>query len=90
MKIAFIGLGAMGGPMARKLREAGFELSVYNRTREKAERFAAEHGARVAATPADAAEGADALITIVPDPRRSRRCCSATTAGRQRCPTTRW
>lgn len=66
-RIAFIGLGIMGSPMARNLREAGFELSVYNRTREKAERFAAAHGARVAATPADAAEGVDALITIVPD-----------------------
>src|SRR4029077_16104817 len=66
-RIAFIGLGIMGGPMARNLRQAGFELSVYNRTREKAERFAAEHGARVATTPADAAEGVDALITIVPD-----------------------
>jgi len=57
----------MGGPMARNLRESGFELSVYTRTREKAERFAAEHGARLAATPADAAEGADAFITMVPD-----------------------
>ena len=47
----FVGLGIMGGPMARNLREAGFELSVYTRTREKAERFAAEHGARAAATP---------------------------------------
>ena len=42
-------------------------LSVYTRTREKAERFAAEHGARAAATPAEAAEGADAFITMVPD-----------------------
>jgi 3-hydroxyisobutyrate dehydrogenase-like beta-hydroxyacid dehydrogenase len=66
-RIAFIGLGIMGAPMARNLREAGFELSVYNRTREKAETFAAEHGAEVAATPAEAAEGADALITMVTD-----------------------
>ena len=43
-RIAFIGLGIMGGPMARNLRQAGFELSVYNRTREKAERFAARRG----------------------------------------------
>ena len=42
-RVAFVGLGIMGGPMARNLREAGFELSVYTRTREKAERFAAEH-----------------------------------------------
>jgi 3-hydroxyisobutyrate dehydrogenase len=66
-KVGFVGLGIMGGPMARNLREAGFELSVYTRTREKAERFAAEHGARAAATPAEAAEGADAFITMVPD-----------------------
>src|SRR5689334_8281796 len=65
--VAFVGLGIMGGPMARNLSEAGFELSVYTRTREKAERIAAEHGARAAATPAEAAEGADALITMVPD-----------------------
>jgi 3-hydroxyisobutyrate dehydrogenase len=66
-KIGFAGLGIMGAPMARNLREAGFELSVYTRTHEKAERFAAEHGARAAATPAEAAEGADAFITVVPD-----------------------
>jgi 3-hydroxyisobutyrate dehydrogenase-like beta-hydroxyacid dehydrogenase len=66
-KVGFAGLGIMGGPMARNLREAGFDLSVYTRTREKAERFAAEHGARAAATPAEAAEGADAFITMVPD-----------------------
>jgi 3-hydroxyisobutyrate dehydrogenase len=66
-RVAFVGLGIMGGPMARNLREAGFELSVYTRTKEKAERFAAEHGARAAATPAEAAEGADAFITMVPD-----------------------
>jgi 3-hydroxyisobutyrate dehydrogenase-like beta-hydroxyacid dehydrogenase len=66
-RVAFVGLGIMGGPMARNLREAGFELSVYTRTREKAERFAAEHGARAAATPAEAAEGAEAFITMVPD-----------------------
>jgi 3-hydroxyisobutyrate dehydrogenase-like beta-hydroxyacid dehydrogenase len=66
-RVGFVGLGIMGGPMARNLREAGFELSVYTRTREKAERFAAEHDARAAATPAEAAEGADAFITMVPD-----------------------
>jgi 3-hydroxyisobutyrate dehydrogenase len=66
-RVAFVGLGIMGAPMARNLREAGYELSVYTRTREKAERFATEHGARAAATAADAAEGADAFITIVPD-----------------------
>jgi 3-hydroxyisobutyrate dehydrogenase len=66
-RVAFCGLGIMGGPMAANLASAGFELSVYTRTREKAERFAAEHGARAAATPRDAAEGAEAVITMVPD-----------------------
>jgi 3-hydroxyisobutyrate dehydrogenase len=66
-RVGFVGLGIMGAPMARNLREAGFELSVYTRTHEKAERFAAEHGGRASATPAEAAEGADAFITMVPD-----------------------
>jgi 3-hydroxyisobutyrate dehydrogenase len=65
--VGFVGLGIMGAPMARQLVEAGFEVTVYTRTREKAERFAEEHGARAAATPAEAAEGADAFITMVPD-----------------------
>ena len=67
LRVAFCGLGIMGGPMAANLAQAGFELSVYTRTREKAERFAAEHGARAAATPREAAEGASAVITMVPD-----------------------
>jgi 3-hydroxyisobutyrate dehydrogenase-like beta-hydroxyacid dehydrogenase len=57
----------MGGPMAANLVRAGFELSVYTRTREKAEAFANEHGGRAAATPREAAEGAEAVITMVPD-----------------------
>ena len=66
-RIAFAGLGIMGAPMARNLVGAGFDVSVYNRTGEKAERFAAEHGANAAATPADAAERADVFVTMVPD-----------------------
>jgi 3-hydroxyisobutyrate dehydrogenase len=66
-RVAFCGLGIMGEPMAANLARAGFELAVWNRTAEKAERFARDHGARAAASPADAAEGAQALITIVPD-----------------------
>jgi 3-hydroxyisobutyrate dehydrogenase-like beta-hydroxyacid dehydrogenase len=67
-RVAFCGLGIMGAPMAANLVKAGYELSVYTRTHEKAERFAAEHeGARAAASPAEAAEGAAAFITIVPD-----------------------
>ena len=66
-RVAFCGLGIMGGPMAANLARAGFELSVHTRTREKAELFAAEHGGRAAATPREAAEGASVVITMVPD-----------------------
>jgi 3-hydroxyisobutyrate dehydrogenase len=66
-QVAFCGLGIMGGPMAANLARAGYELSVYTRTREKADAFAAEHGARAAATPREAAEGAAVVITMVPD-----------------------
>jgi 3-hydroxyisobutyrate dehydrogenase-like beta-hydroxyacid dehydrogenase len=66
-RVAFCGLGIMGGPMAANLARAGFELSVWTPTSEKAERFADEHGARAGATPADAAVGAEAVITLVPD-----------------------
>jgi 3-hydroxyisobutyrate dehydrogenase-like beta-hydroxyacid dehydrogenase len=65
--VGFIGLGIMGSRMAASLRRAGFELTVYNRTRERAEEWVAEHGGRVAATPREAAEGADAIITMVVD-----------------------
>jgi 3-hydroxyisobutyrate dehydrogenase-like beta-hydroxyacid dehydrogenase len=66
-RVAFCGLGIMGGPMAANLVRAGFELSVWTRTTEKARRFAAEHGARAADTPAGAADGAQAVVTMVPD-----------------------
>jgi 3-hydroxyisobutyrate dehydrogenase len=67
-RVAFAGLGIMGAPMAANLVRAGLDVAVYTRTREKAERFAAEHdGARAASTPGDAAQDADAFISIVPD-----------------------
>ena len=66
-RVAFLGLGIMGEPMAANLARAGFDLSVWTRTGEKAERFAAEHGVRSAASPAEAAEGATAVVTMVPD-----------------------
>jgi 3-hydroxyisobutyrate dehydrogenase len=64
MKIAFIGLGAMGFPMARHLSKQ-HEILVWNRTREKAERHAREHGTTVAANLTDCA-AADAIITMLP------------------------
>jgi 3-hydroxyisobutyrate dehydrogenase-like beta-hydroxyacid dehydrogenase len=66
-RVAFCGLGIMGGPMAANLTRAGFELSVWTRTAQKAASFAAEHGARAAATPAEAAAGSQAVVTMVPD-----------------------
>lgn len=66
-RIAFAGLGIMGAPMARNLVEAGFDVAVFTRTTEKAERFAAEHGGSAARTPAQAAEGAEVFVTMVPD-----------------------
>jgi 3-hydroxyisobutyrate dehydrogenase len=64
-KIAFIGLGVMGGAMARHLRHAGHEMVVYNRTRAKADAWVANHGGRAADSPAEAAKEADAVITCV-------------------------
>ncbi len=46
-RIGFVGLGIMGSRQAANLRRAGYELTVYNRTRERAEAWAAEHGATV-------------------------------------------
>jgi 3-hydroxyisobutyrate dehydrogenase len=66
-RVAFLGLGIMGRPMAANLVRAGFEVVVWNRTREKAEAFAAEQGATAAPSPAEAAAGADAVITMVVD-----------------------
>ena len=67
-RVAFAGLGIMGAPMAANLARAGLEVAVYTRTKEKAERFDAEHdNARAAATPADAAADANAFVSIVPD-----------------------
>ena len=63
--IAFIGLGVMGGPMARHLAAAGHDVTVYNRTVAKAEAWVAAHGGRSAPTPAAAAEGADVVLTCV-------------------------
>jgi 3-hydroxyisobutyrate dehydrogenase-like beta-hydroxyacid dehydrogenase len=57
----------MGSRMAANLRRAGFELSVFNRTRERADAWAAEHGGTVADSPRAAAEGADVVITMVVD-----------------------
>ena len=67
MRVGFIGLGIMGSRQAANLVRAGHELHVFNRTRETAEAWASEHRAEVADSPRAAAEGADAVITMVVD-----------------------
>ncbi|WP_417622199.1 NAD(P)-dependent oxidoreductase [Parasphingorhabdus sp.] len=64
-KIAFIGIGVMGGPIAGHLAKAGHELTVYNRTRAKADAWVAEHGGAVAENPAAAAKGNQIVISCV-------------------------
>jgi len=66
MKVGFIGLGNMGSGIARNLIKAGHSLTVYNRTRSRAEELQ-PLGATLAATPADAASSAEALITMLAD-----------------------
>lgn len=65
-RIGFIGLGIMGKPMVKNLMEAGYELVLYNRTREKAVELAAD-GAAVAESPMEVAEQSDIVITMLPD-----------------------
>jgi 3-hydroxyisobutyrate dehydrogenase len=64
-RIAFIGLGVMGAPMARHLAAAGHKLTVYNRTSDKARDWVASHGGSFAATPAAAAGNAEVVISCV-------------------------
>jgi 3-hydroxyisobutyrate dehydrogenase-like beta-hydroxyacid dehydrogenase len=66
MKIAFLGLGKMGTPLARLLLDACHEVTVWNRSRERAEALAAD-GASVAATPAEAVRAVDAVLTMLFD-----------------------
>lgn len=64
-KIAFLGLGVMGFPMAGHLSNAGFSVTVYNRTKTKAERWAQTYAGDIAITPEDAARGADVICICV-------------------------
>ncbi|WP_397534315.1 NAD(P)-dependent oxidoreductase [Roseateles sp.] len=64
-KVAFLGLGVMGHPMAGHLARAGHQVTVYNRTAAKAEAWAKEYGGVAAATPAAAAAGADIVFACV-------------------------
>ncbi len=64
-RVAFLGLGVMGGPMAGHLARAGHQVTVYNRTTSKAAAWAAEHGGAHAATPREAVAGADIVFACV-------------------------
>jgi len=66
-RVAFLGLGVMGYPMAAWLRRAGHDVTVYNRTSAKAEAWVEAHAGRAAATPAEAAANADIVFTCVGD-----------------------
>ena len=66
-KVAFLGLGVMGYPMAGHLAAGGHEVVVYNRTEAKAEKWVSQHGGTLAATPAEAASGAEFVFACVGD-----------------------
>lgn len=74
-KIAFLGLGVMGYPMAGHLKAAGHDVSVYNRTAAKADAWVAEHGGAMAQTPTEAAAGAELVMACVGNDNDLRGVC---------------
>lgn len=74
-KLAFLGLGVMGSPMAGHLQKAGHEVTVYNRTAAKAAAWAKEYGGSHASTPAEAAKGADFVMACVGNDDDLRSVC---------------
>ena len=74
-KLAFLGLGVMGAPMAGHLQKAGHEVTVYNRTTAKAEDWTKTYGGAFAATPREAAEGADFVMSCVGNDDDLRSVC---------------
>lgn len=75
-KVAFLGLGVMGYPMAGHLAKAGHDVRVYNRTAAKAESWAKAHGGTAAATPAEAARGAEIVLACVGNDDDLRAVCT--------------
>ncbi len=75
-KLAFLGLGVMGYPMAGHLAAKGHEVTVYNRTFAKAEKWADQHGGRACRTPREAAEGADFVMACVGNDDDLRSVCT--------------
>ncbi|WP_207099524.1 NAD(P)-binding domain-containing protein [Paracoccus shandongensis] len=74
-KLAFLGMGVMGAPMAGHLQAAGHQVTVFNRTRAKAEAWAARHGGTWAATPREAAADADLVMACVGNDDDLRSVC---------------
>jgi 3-hydroxyisobutyrate dehydrogenase len=66
-RIGFVGLGIMGSRMAANLRRAGYDLTVFNRTRSRAEAWVEEHGGDLAQTPADVGAASDVVVSMVVD-----------------------
>ena len=75
-KIAFLGLGVMGYPMAGHLTKAGHEVTVYNRTTAKAEAWLAEFGGALGKTPAEAVKGAEFVMSCVGNDDDLRQVCT--------------
>ncbi|MEN9408055.1 MAG: hypothetical protein RL216_29 [Pseudomonadota bacterium] len=75
-KVAFLGLGVMGGPMARHLAAKGHDVTVYNRTTARAEAWVAAHGGRLGRTPSDAARGAELVFACVGNDDDLRHVCT--------------
>ena len=80
-KLAFLGLGVMGYPMAGHLARAGHDVTVYNRTAAKAAKWVEQHGGRSAATPADAARDADIVLMCVGNDHDVRMVANEALAG---------
>ncbi|MDB4111932.1 NAD(P)-dependent oxidoreductase [Yoonia sp.] len=74
-KLAFLGLGVMGYPMAGHLKSAGHDVTVYNRTAAKAEKWVSEHGGQLGATPNAASQGADMVLACVGNDDDLRSVC---------------
>mmetsp|Transcript_23831 Transcript_23831/g.43084 ORF Transcript_23831/g.43084 Transcript_23831/m.43084 type:complete len:291 (-) Transcript_23831:149-1021(-) len=74
-KLAFLGLGVMGAPMAGHLQKAGHDVTVYNRTASKAQDWAKAHGGAMATTPREAAAGADFVMACVGNDDDLRAVC---------------
>ena len=75
-KVAFLGLGVMGYPMADHLQAAGHDVTVYNRTTTKAEAWVSEHGGSMGSTPAETARSADIVFACVGNDNDLRAVCT--------------